>query len=119
MFFNDAEYALFKKELFGDSMDTIWSAMRADNFGKDVLSYRERREYFFHFIYRLMNDGVIRISHADSLLSGDIDEQMSYLNDVFPKTQEEMEDNAFDGFWFLSDSCHCSITWLRDNGHIT
>lgn len=118
MCLSDEEYILFKKELFGDSMDTIWSAMRADNFGKQILSYRERREYFFHFIHRLMADGSISVSHDDSLLSGSIDEQMRYLDDIFPNTQEEMEDNAFDGFWFLSANCHCSISWLRDNQRI-
>lgn len=118
MCFSNEEYALFKNELFGDSMDTIWSAMRADNFGKETFSYSERRECFFYFIHRLMDDGEISISHAGSLLSGSIDEQIGYLNNIFPKNQEDMEDNAFDGFWFLSDNCLCSITWVHDNGHI-
>ena len=34
MLYSDDEYKLFAEELEGSSMGTVWSAMRADNFGE-------------------------------------------------------------------------------------
>ncbi len=42
MLYNDEEYKLFSYELEGTSIGTVWSAMRADNFEKAVMSYEER-----------------------------------------------------------------------------
>ena len=45
MLYSDDEYKMFAEELEGSSIGTVWSAMRADNFGKDELSYKEKCDY--------------------------------------------------------------------------
>ena len=104
MLYSDDEYKLFAEELEGSSMGTVWSAMRADNFGKEELSYKEKCDYFFELMERL-------------LLEGSIDEQISLYRENFPKNQEEMEEDAFDGFWFLTEKCPGGIVWIHDNGY--
>lgn len=118
MLFNDKEYKLFTEELEGSSVGTIWSAMRPDNFHKEELSYEERKEYFLEFIQRLMQEDKIKLATRGKFLEGCIDDQVILYRDTFPKTQEEMDDGAFDGFWFLTEKCPGGIVWVHENGYL-
>ena len=117
MLYNDEEYKLFSEELEGCSIGTIWSAMRPDNFNKATMSYEEKCEYFFEILHRLMIEGRIKLATHGHFLEGSIDEQISHYQSVFPKNQKEMEDSAFDGFWFLTEKCPGGIVWIHDSGY--
>lgn len=43
--------------------------------------------------------------------------QIIHYPSVFPKDQKEMEDCAFDGFWFLTDKCPGGVVWIHENGY--
>ncbi|WP_174508771.1 DUF596 domain-containing protein [Klebsiella oxytoca] len=117
MLYSDDEYLLFSEELEGTSMGTVWSAMRADNFGKKEMSYNDKKAYFLELIQRLLEDGKIKLASHGKYLQGSFDEQISLLESTFPKNQEEMEEDTFDGFWFLTEKCPGGIVWIHENGY--
>ncbi|BEN69830.1 MULTISPECIES: DUF596 domain-containing protein [Serratia] len=117
MLYSDEEYKLFSYELEGTSIGTVWSAMRADNFEKAVMSYEEREAYFLELLHRLMQDGKIKLASRGKFLEGSVDEQIALYREKFPKNQEEMDADAFDGFWFLTEECPGGIVWIHDSGY--
>lgn len=117
MLYSDDEYNMFAEELEGSSIGTVWSAMRADNFGKEELSYKEKCDYFFELMERLLREGKIKLASRGKYLEGSIDEQISLYRENFPLNQEEMEEDAFDSFWFLTEKCPGGIVWIHDNGY--
>lgn len=89
MLYSDEQYKLFREELDGASIGTVWSAMRADNFDRNTLSYEEKKNYFFDLIHHLMAEGRVRLGKHGQFLEGDIEEQVTHYKAVFPKTEEE------------------------------
>ena len=85
--------------------------------GKEELSYKEKCDYFFELMERLLLEGKIKLASRGKYLEGSIDEQISLYRENFPKNQEEMEEDAFDGFWFLTEKCPGGIVWIHDNGY--
>lgn len=89
MLYSDEQYKLFREELDGASIGTVWSAMRADNFDRNTLSYEEKKNYFFDLIHHLMAEGRVRLGKHGKFLEGDIEELVTHYKTVFPKTEEE------------------------------
>ncbi|HHQ4307748.1 DUF596 domain-containing protein [Serratia fonticola] len=118
MLYSDEEFKLFSEELEGSSIGTVWSAMSPDNFGREVLSYEEKKAYFLELLQRLIQEGRIKLASRGNFLKGTVEEQIALYRDAFPKNQEEMEDGAFDGFWFLTEKCPAGIVWVHENGYL-
>lgn len=117
MLYSDEEYKVFSDELEGTSISTVWSAMRADNFEKNSMSYEEKKAYFLELLYRFMQDGKIKLASRGEFLEGSAADQIVRYREKFPKNQEEMDAGAFDGFWFLTEECPGGIVWVHDSGY--
>lgn len=63
---------------------------------------------------RLVLEGKIKFASRGKYLDGSIDEQISLYREKFPRSQEEMEEDAFDGIWFLTEKCPGGIVWIHD-----
>lgn len=66
---------------------------------------------------RLLLEEKIKLASRGKYLEGSINEQISLYREKFPQNQEEMEENAFDGFWFLTEKFPGGIVWIHDNGY--
>ena len=108
MLYSDEQYKLFREELDGDSIGTVWSAMRADNFDKKILPYEEKKNYFFDLIYHLMAEGRVRLGKHGQFLEGDIEEQITHYKAVFPKTED---------IWFYEEECPGGLVWIHEDGY--
>ncbi|WP_145594086.1 DUF596 domain-containing protein [Yersinia aleksiciae] len=117
MLYSHDEYKLFQDELEGGSIGTLWSAMRADNFGKDDLSFNDKKAYFFELLQRLMQDGKIKLAKHGVFLGGTIEEQIARYKAAFPKTEQEWKARAED-VWFFDEDCPGGIVWVHDNGDL-
>ena len=109
------EYLYLRNDFNGLHLGSIWCALDADNLDKQDITFAERKECFFDYILRLFIDGKAKFGAHGEFLSGTIEEQLSMLNDIFPRDQEEMEDGSIDGLWFLS-CCPFGIVWINDDG---
>ncbi|CNK13666.1 Uncharacterized protein conserved in bacteria [Yersinia mollaretii] len=114
MLYSHDEYKLFQDELEGGSIGTLWSAMRADNFGKDDLSFNDKKAYFFELLQRLMQDGKIKLAKHGVFLDGTIEEQIARYKAAFP----DNEDKLVHGLWFTFDESPGGIVWVHDNGDL-
>lgn len=111
-------YESRKEILEGLSFGNLWKNIHEDSvMGSIVLSFDEEKEIFLWFVQRLLEDGRIKLASHDKYLQGSIEEQLKLLKERFPDNQEEMDNGAFDGFWFLSDKCPCGIVWIHENGY--
>ncbi|HGE8283597.1 TPA: DUF596 domain-containing protein [Serratia marcescens] len=115
MLYSDEQYKLFREELDGASIGTVWSAMRADNFDRNTLSYEEKKNYFFDLIHHLMAEGRVRLGKHGQFLEGDIEEQVTHYKAVFPKTEEEWEKN--EDIWFYEEECPGGLVWIHEDGY--
>ncbi|HGM6672371.1 TPA: DUF596 domain-containing protein [Serratia marcescens] len=43
--------------------------------------------------------------------------RLHYIAKNSQKNQEEMDADAFDGFWFLTEECPGGIVWIHDSGY--
>ncbi|MCS4268116.1 DUF596 domain-containing protein [Serratia sp. BIGb0163] len=116
MLYSDDKYKLFSEELEGSSIGTVWSAMRADNFDRETLSYEEKVAYFLELIQLLMKYGKIKLAKHGKLLEGNIEYQVTLYKAAFPKTEEEWKAKNED-IWFYDEDCPGGIVWIHDNGY--
>ncbi|MDU6601298.1 MAG: DUF596 domain-containing protein, partial [Streptococcus anginosus] len=85
--------------------------------GKITLSFDEEKELFLWFIERLMYEGKVKLGNGGEFWTGTIKEQVSKFRESFPNSPEEMECGAFNGYWFLSDTCPAGLVWIHENGY--
>ncbi|MFK3703477.1 DUF596 domain-containing protein [Klebsiella sp. NPDC088457] len=112
------QYEERKITLEGMSIGAVWGASRPDEFvGEKHYPFQKQKDTFFWLLNRLMREGRVRLASNGKYLEGSIDEQISLYRENFPKNQEEMEEDAFDGFWFLTEKCPGGIVWIHDNGY--
>ncbi|MGN7974808.1 hypothetical protein HL670_01149 [Serratia plymuthica] len=116
MLYSDDKYKLFSEELEGSSIGTVWSAMRADNFDRETLSYEEKVAYFLEIIQLLMKDGKIKLGKHGQFLEGNIEDQVTRYKAAFPKTEEEWKAKNED-IWFYHEDCPGGIVWIHDSGY--
>lgn len=117
MLYNQDEYQLFRDELNGGSIGTIWSAMRADNFDKIHLSFDEKKEYFFELLQKLLEEGIIKLANRSVFLDGTIEEQIARYKLAFPKTEAEWKARGED-LWFYEEDCPGGVVWVHDSGYL-
>ncbi|HIE1229319.1 TPA: DUF596 domain-containing protein [Serratia marcescens] len=113
MLYSDDLYQLFSKELEGSSIATVWSAMRADNFDKEEISYDEKKNYFLELLQRLMDDGKIKLASHGVFLTGNVDEQIKKFRDALPSCEEGL----YHDLWFTLEECPGGIVWIHDSGY--
>ncbi|WP_332871898.1 DUF596 domain-containing protein [Serratia surfactantfaciens] len=116
MLYSDDQYKLFREELDGASIGTVWSAMRADNFDRNTLSFEEKKNYFFELIHHFMAEGRVRLGKHGQFLEGDIEEQVTHYKAVFPKTEEEWKTKNED-IWFYEEECPGGLVWIHEDGY--
>ena len=109
-------YCNFRDRFNGLHLGNVWIAIDAENLGMSKISYKDRKGYFFDYLHRLLSDGKAKFGAHGEFLSGSIEEQLSMLDNIFPKDQEQMEDGSYDGLWFLS-CCPFGIVWINDDGY--
>lgn len=116
---SEEQYQDRKETLEGMDIAAVWGASRPDEFmmGADY-PFLKQKENFFWLLERLMNEGKIKLANSGVFWDGSVTEQISILKNIFPKTSAEMEDGAFDGFWFYSGKCPGGIVWVQDNGYL-
>ncbi|MBV6693717.1 DUF596 domain-containing protein [Serratia quinivorans] len=100
------------------SIGALWEVSCPDeDIWNDAFPFEEKKEYFFAFLQRLLEDGKIKLASRGKFLEGSVAEQIALYRERFPKTQEGMDADAFDGFWFLTEECPGGIVWIHDNGY--
>ena len=112
-----SEYESFKIELCGMTLTSVWRSFNPHNLELALISFEDRKECFLNYLERILNDGIAKLADRDEFLSGSTQQQIAILNLAFPKSQTEMESDAFDGFWFFTEECPCAIVWIDENGH--
>jgi len=106
------------RALEGMSIGALWEVSCPDaDIWNDVFPFEEKKEYFFAFLQRLLEDGKIKLASRGKFLEGSVAEQIALYRERFPKNQEEMDADAFDGFWFLTEECPGGIVWIHDSGY--
>ncbi|HAV2137810.1 TPA: DUF596 domain-containing protein [Serratia marcescens] len=110
------EFLEYKNALEGHSMNAIWHVTLPECYGEEP-SFSQRKSFFFQLLQMLLEDGKIRLASHGKYLRGSTSEQISLFKHIFPKNQEEMDADAFDGFWFLTEECPGGIVWIHDSGY--
>ena len=110
------EYLEYKNALEGHSMNAIWHVTPPECYGVE-LNFNQRKTFFFPLLQMLLDDGKIKLASHGRYLQGSSTEQISFFKKRFPKKQEEMEEDAFDGLWFLTEKCPAGIVWIHENGY--
>ncbi|KAB1496636.1 DUF596 domain-containing protein [Serratia proteamaculans] len=64
-----------------------------------------------------MQDGKINLASRGEFWEGSVADQITLYCENFPENQEEMDADAFDGFWFLTEECPAGIVWIHDSGY--
>lgn len=106
------------RALEGMSIGALWEVSCPDeDIWNDGFPFEEKKEYFFAFLQRLLEDGKIKLASRGKFLEGSIAEQIALYRQKFPKYQEEMDAGAFDGFWFLTEKCPGGIVWIHESGY--
>ncbi|WP_309600864.1 DUF596 domain-containing protein [Serratia sp. AKBS12] len=67
------------------------------------MSYEDKKAYFLELLHRLMLEGKIKLASRGKFLEGGIAEQIALYRERFPKNQQKMDADAFDGCWFLTE----------------
>ena len=110
------EYLEYKNALEGHSINAILHVTPQECNGVE-LNFNQRKTFFFQLLQMLLDDGKIKLASHGRYLQGSTTEQISFFKKRFPKNQEEMEEDAFDGFWFLTENCPGGIVWIHENGY--
>jgi hypothetical protein len=106
------------RALEGMSIGALWEVSCPDeDIWNDVFPFEEKKEYFFAFLQRLLEDGKSKLASRGKFLEGSVAEQIALYRERFPKNQEEMDADTFDGFWFLTEECPGGIVWIHDSGY--
>ncbi len=72
--------------LEGMSIGALWEVSCPDeDIWNDAFPFEEKKEYFFAFLQRLLEDGKIKLASRGEFLEGGIDEQIALYREKFPK----------------------------------
>jgi hypothetical protein len=118
MYLTEKKYQERKEFLRGASTTILWKNIDPESVdGTYKLTYEEEKALYIWFIRRLLEDGEIKLARHGKFLSGSIDKQIEAFEIAFPKTEDDMDCDAFEGFWFLSGNCPAGIVWIHENGY--
>ena len=87
------------------------------NFSGEQFPFQTRKEIFFYFVKRLLNEGYLKLAKNGHLLTGTIDEQLKIFHDAFPNNEDEMFDpqHLMDDYWFYDKSCPAEAVWVNND----
>ncbi|MEC5321577.1 DUF596 domain-containing protein [Brenneria populi subsp. brevivirga] len=117
MLISDEDFQLFKYELEGHSLGSVWYSSIPIGINRSHYTFKERKAFFFELLQRLMKDGKLKLANHDVFLEGTIEEQVTRFKEVFPKTEEEWKKRDGD-IWFLDDDCPGGAVWMLDSGYL-
>ncbi|AIO39721.1 hypothetical protein DM40_4712 [Burkholderia cenocepacia] len=101
-----------RQSAFGLSMGAVWQHMTVE-LEKSGMS-NDRVSVFFSILKRLMSDGVVKLARNGVFLTGDVDEQLNRLRNVWPENPSEDDLDGF-GMWFLTEA-PAGIVWINVDG---
>jgi len=80
--------------------------------------FQTRKEIFFYFVQRLLNEGHIKLAKNGHQLTGTIDEQLKIFHDAFPNNEDGLYDpkHLMEDYWFYDDSCPAGVVWVHNDG---
>ncbi|PXZ08667.1 hypothetical protein DKK70_00660 [Gilliamella apicola] len=87
-------------------------------FSGEQFPFQTRKEIFFYFVQRLLNEGHIKLAKNGHLLTGTIDEQLKIFHDAFPNNEDGLYDpkHLMEDYWFYDDSCPAGVVWVHNDG---
>jgi len=87
-------------------------------FSGEQFPFQTRKEIFFYFVQRLLNEGHIKLAKNGHLLTGTIDEQLKIFHDAFPNNEDGLYDpkHLMEDYWFYDDSCPAGVVWVHHDG---
>ncbi|CTQ04206.1 hypothetical protein BN1200_220001 [Klebsiella variicola] len=77
--------------------------------GAYKLTYKEEKALYIWFIGRLLEDGEIKLARHGKFLSGSIDKQIEAFEMAFPKTEDDMDCDAFGVSLEIGNFCTLSV----------
>lgn len=107
------EYQELADAAEGQTLDAVLCYSEPEPCPEDF-SFSTRREIFFWALERLLKEGRIKLAKHGQFLEGTVDEQVERFRQVFPKTEEEMED----GIWFFDEECPGGAVWVLKDGSL-
>lgn len=117
-YLTEQKYQNRKDLLRGASTTMIWKNIDPESVdGAYKLTYQEEKALYIWFISRLLKDGDIKLARHGKFLPGGIKKQIEVFEMAFPETEDDMNCDAFDGYWFLSENCPAGIVWIYENGY--
>ncbi|WP_404692158.1 DUF596 domain-containing protein [Raoultella ornithinolytica] len=101
-YLTEKQYQERKEFLQGASTTMLWKNIDPESVdGTYKLTYKEEKALYIWFIGSLLEDGEIKLARHGKFLPGSIDKQLEAFEMAFPKTEDDMNCDAFEGFWFL------------------
>ena len=105
------------------SFKGLWNYICPDmipslKFSGEQFPFQTRKEIFFYFVQRLLNEGHIKLAKNGHLLTGTIDEQLKIFHDAFPNNEDGLYDpkHLMEDYWFYDDSCPAGVVWVHNDG---
>jgi hypothetical protein len=96
------------------ALDGLWAYSIPDYVESREFTYAQRKRLFFWLLERLLKEGRIKLAKHGKFLEGTVEEQVELFRQVFPKTEEEMED----GIWFFDEVCPGGAVWVLEDGSL-
>ena len=104
------------KELYmaaeGRNLGAVFSYSEPEEPPSLTFSFEDRKNIFLWVLTRLLKEGRIKLAKHGKFLEGTVEEQVERFRQVFPKTEEEMED----GIWFFDEVCPGGAVWVLEDG---
>lgn len=109
-------YTSIMKSCYGLSLGNLWQHISVE-YADIPNNYLFRKEVFFAFLYRLLNEEKIKLATNGIFLSGTVEQQMKILQAAWPLYPSENEDDDLDeyGMWFLVKA-PAGVVWLTPDG---
>ena len=105
------------------SFKGLWNYICPDmipslKFSGEQFPFQTRKEIFFYFVKRLLNEGRVKLAKKGHMLIGTIDEQLKIFHDAFPNNEDGMYDpkHMMEDYWFYDDSCPAGAVWVHNDG---
>ena len=105
------------------SFKGLWNYICPDmipslKFSGEQFPFQTRKEIFFYFVKRLLNEGRVKLAKKGHMLTGTIDEQLKIFHDAFPNNEDGMYDpkHMMEDYWFYDDSCPAGAVWVHNDG---
>lgn len=106
-------------------LNELWNCISPDmlpslKFSEDKFPFQGKKELFFYFLNRLLQEGYLKLAKNKQLLEVPIDQQLKLFYEAFPKTENEMFDKQklMDDYWFFDDSCPAEAVWVLEDGSL-